>query len=516
MPNVDANQVVLYAASCALVVWVGYKVLFPEPKRAARHRESLPLLGETWAAIKHADHYYDWEAAMTEKMQGRPWVFGVVGRPTEFVVGRPEIIEDILLTQFKSFGKGEYVHQVLSDLMGDGIFAVDGHMWMQQRKTASNLFSMRELRESMATVVQDNVNTLNGIFQRALDKGESVDLFHLLNRFTFEVISEVAFGVKFGGLLSESEHPVETAFNYAQQRMFERFLEPTWLWKLQRWLNIGVESKLKKNIQIIDNTCYNIISRSIEERQASTVDAASKRNIISLFLDGVSDDAKIKQDLDPQYLRDIVVSFMTAGRDSTTAALSWFFYTVSQHPEIEEKIRQEISSKVPELASGALSSPSAAQASELVYLEATVKEALRLNPAVPSNIREALEDVVLCDGTVVRAGEAVSWSSYSLGRMPHVWGPDAKEFKPERWIDATTGKLVGVSPFKYPLFNAGSRSCLGTKLAMTEIKITAASVLSKYRLTVVPGQTITYRIGLSLAMKNGLKVEVEKVTPASC
>ncbi|EEY61903.1 uncharacterized protein PITG_13866 [Phytophthora infestans T30-4] len=98
-----------------------------------------------------------------------------------------------------------------------------------------------------------------------------------------------------------------------------------------------------------------------------------------------------------------------------------------------------------------------------------------------------------------------------MGRMPQVWGPDAKEFKPERWIDASTGKLVGVPSFKYPLFNAGPRTCLGTKLVMMELKITAASVLSKYHLTVGPGQTITYRIGLSLAMKNGLKIKVETV-----
>eukprot|EP00644_Phytophthora_capsici_P009777 jgi/Phyca11/9285/fgenesh1_pm.PHYCAscaffold_35_\ len=485
----------LYAVSCSLALWVGSKLLIPEPKRAARHRESLPLLGETYAAIKHADHYYDWEAQWTEKMEGRPWIFHVVGRPVEFVIGRPEIIEDVLVTQFKSFGKGEYVHQVLSDLLGDGIFAVDGHKWMQQRKRP------------------ENVHTLNEILQRAMETRESVELFRLFNRFTFETISEIAFGVKFGGLATEKEHPVETAFNYAQQRLFERFLEPTWLWKLQRWLHVGGERELKAHLEIIDKTCYDIISRSINERHLGDIRDGHKRNIISLVLDGASDDEA--KEPDPKYLRDIVVSFMTAGRDSTTAALTWFFYAVSQHPKVESKIRQEITAKIPELMSGDIPSPSLAQVNELVYLEATVKESLRLYPAVPSNIREALDDVVLCDGTVVKAGEAVSWSSYSMGRMPHVWGPDAKEFKPERWIDPDTGKLVAVSPYKFTLFNAGLRSCLGTKLAMMEVKITAASVLSKYHLTVVSGQDISYRLGLSLAMKNGLNINVEAISAVS-
>ncbi|KAE9319980.1 hypothetical protein PR003_g17837 [Phytophthora rubi] len=519
----DSSTVALYAASCSLALWVGSKFLLREPKRAARHRDSLPLLGETWAAIKYANCYYDWEAEWTEHMEGRPWLFDVLGRPTEFVIGRPELVEDVLVTHADSFGKGEYVHEVLGDLMGDGIFAVDGHKWMRQRKTASNLFSMRELRESMAAVVRSNVFTLNGVLQRAMDQDEPVDLFQVFTRFTFEVISEIAFGVKLGGLATESEHPVETAFNFAQQRMFERFLEPTWWWKLQRWLDVGAEHKLKKKIEVIDDACYSIISRSMAERQVKSGDdengevstETEKRDVISLFLDGVSnDDASADEELDPKYLRDIVVSFMTAGRDTTTAALSWFFYTLTQHPEVEAKIRQELASKIPELIDGTISSLSMAQANELVYLEAVVKEALRLNPAVPSNIREALRDVVLCDGTVVKAGEAVSWSSYSMGRMPHVWGPDAKEFKPERWIDATTGKLIAVSPLKFTLFNTGPRVCLGAKLAMMEIKITAASVLSKFHLTAVPGQKITYRLSLSLAMKDGFKVKVGKATTA--
>ncbi|GMG16772.1 unnamed protein product [Phytophthora fragariaefolia] len=521
MSSVDKTTVALYAASCSIALWVGYKLLFPVPKRAGRHRDSLPFLGETWAAIKHANCYYDWESEWTEQMEGRPWLFDVLGRPSEFVVGRPELIEDVLVTHADSFGKGEFVREMLSDLVGDGIFAVDGHKWMRQRKTASNLFSMRELRESMAAVVQENVLTLNKIFQHAMEEDQSLDIFQVFTRFTFEVISEIAFGVKLGGLATESEHPVETAFNFAQQRIFERFLEPTWWWKLQRWLDVGGERELKKHVQIIDDTCYNIISRSmadwqvksnVEENGGSSTDTEKlqqKRNVISLFLDGVSsNDANAEEQLDPKYLRDIVLSFMIAGRDSTAAALSWFFYTLTQHPEVEAKIRQEIQSKLPQLINGTISSPSMTQVNELVYLEAVLKEALRLYPATPSNIREALQDVVLCDGTVVKAGEAVSWSSYSMGRMPHVWGPDAKEFNPERWLDQATGKLVAVSPLKYTLFNAGPRACLGAKLAMMELKITAASVLSKYHLTIIPGQSITYRLGLALAMKNGFKVNV--------
>ncbi|RLN73371.1 hypothetical protein BBJ28_00012984 [Nothophytophthora sp. Chile5] len=518
----DATSTLLYALPCSLALYVGAKVLFPGPRRAALHRDSLPLLGETWAALKYADKYYDWEIEWTEHMEGKPWLFDVVGRPSEFVIGRPDIIEDVVRTHAESFGKGEYVHQVLSDFMGDGMIAVDGHKWLRQRKTASNLFSMRGLRDSMAAVVQENILTLHSTFQEAAKTGESLDLFAFFNRFTFEVIAEIAFGIKFGALGTEDEHPFEAAFNFATQRLFVRFLEPSWLWKTQRWLDVGTEKEFKKQVQIIDDTCYSIISRSLTKRQktadakesTATIADVQKSDLISLFLEGVSDDeAKPGEEFDPKFLRDIVVTFMTAGRDTTASALSWFFYVLSQHPEVEAKIRQEMAATLPDLASGAAPSPSMQQANDLVYLEAALKETLRLYPAVPSNIREALCDVVLCDGTVVKAGETVSWSSYSMGRMPHVWGPDAKEYKPERWLDPDTGKLIAVSPYKFTLFSAGPRVCLGAKLAMMEMKITAASVLSKYHLTVVPGQDVTYRLGLTLAMKNGLQVTVGKAAP---
>ncbi|KAJ8535065.1 hypothetical protein ON010_g13673 [Phytophthora cinnamomi] len=179
MSSLDSGSVALYGASGSFAAWIGFKRLFPEPDRALRHRKSLPWLGGTWAAIKNADHHYDREAAMTEGMEGRPRLFKVVDRPGEFIIGRPEIIDDIIRTHAGDFGKGEYVHDVLSGLLGDGIVAMDGHKWIRQRKTARSLFSMRELRESVVTVIQENVLTLHDIFQRAVDTGESFDLLKL-------------------------------------------------------------------------------------------------------------------------------------------------------------------------------------------------------------------------------------------------------------------------------------------------------------------------------------------------
>jgi cytochrome P450 len=85
---------------------------------------------------------------------------------------------------------------------------------------------------------------------------------------------------------------------------------------------------------------------------------------------------------------------------------------------------------------------------------------LRLFPSVPGNQKEAVKDDIWPDGTHIRKGDQISWQSYAQGRMTKIWGPDAKEFKPERWI-SPEGTLIRESPYKWSVFNAGPRICLG-------------------------------------------------------
>lgn len=97
-------------------------------------------------------------------------------------------------------------------------------------------------------------------------------------------------------------------------------------------------------------------------------------------------------------------------------------------------------------------------------------EVLRLYPSVPGNQKEALEDDVWPDGTRILKGDQVSWQPFTQGRLEKIWGSDAKEFKPERWISPTDGTLIRVSPYQWSAFNAGPRVCLG-KFAVFEYQI---------------------------------------------
>ncbi|RLN05768.1 hypothetical protein BBI17_009655, partial [Phytophthora kernoviae] len=139
----------------------------------------------------------------------------------------------------------------------------------------------------------------------------------------------------------------------------------------------------------------------------------------------------------------------------------------------EAAIRKEIIEKLSEANAKTME-----EINQLVYLEAALKETLRLHPSVPVVPKHTLRDTTLSDGTFIPAGSFINLNNYSMARMSQVWGPDAEEFRPERWLDPTTGKLITVSAYKFSSFNAGPRMCLGKTLAMLEMKLVVVELLS--------------------------------------
>jgi cytochrome P450 len=136
-------------------------------------------------------------------------------------------------------------------------------------------------------------------------------------------------------------------------------------------------------------------------------------------------------------------------------------------------------------------------------------EVLRLHPPIPANQRYALNDDVWPDGTAIKMGDYVVWSTWAQGRSESVWGANAKEFRPERWI-TKEGDLKRESPGRWSAFSAGPRLCLGQNLATLEALVGMILIVKKYKLILAAGQNITYKVSLSLPMKEGMKVFVEK------
>ncbi|CAI5728397.1 unnamed protein product [Peronospora destructor] len=429
-----------------------------------------------------------------------------------------EAFEDVLKTQFDAFDKSPNVSEAMYDVLGHGIFAVNGPLWQHQRKTASHLFSVQMLQYAMEVVVPEKskelVKRLDEMCQKENEAERVVSMKRLLDLYTMDIFAKVGFGVDLHGVkFNQNTEPLD-AFERMSVRILERIQQPMWVWKLLRWLDAGSEKKLVKDIKVLNDFVYGVIFRSIEEKNQKGSIASSQKDLISLFIEKseveYSTGAHTKEDL--KLMRDFTLSFLAAGRETTATTMSWVIVMLNRYPKVLKQIRDELQNKLPDLESNKTRTPSMEEIQQLVYLEATIRETLRLFPVVAVTGRCATRDVWLYEGTFIKAGTRVILPHYSMGRMLTVWGPDASEFKPERWLDPTMSKIKVVSPFKFSAFLGGPRNCLGMKFALIEVKITLAKLLSQFDLkTVKIPFEFTYRQAITLQIKGPLDVMVSRL-----
>ncbi|XP_026434262.1 cytochrome P450 704C1-like [Papaver somniferum] len=424
---------------------------------------------------------------------------------SEVYTSDPANVEYILKTNFQNFGKGYHNYHILSDLLGDGIFAVDGEKWRHQRKVSSYEFSTKVLRDFSSAVFRKNAAKLARIISEDYAKSDrTIDAQDLLMKSTLDSIFKVGFGVELNSIAGSSEGTqFANAFNDSSAMTLWRYVDI--LWEIKRFLNVGFEAKLKKNIKIVDDFINKIISSKIEQGFKSADGSLSnkKEDILSRFLE--------LNETDPRYLRDITLNFLVAGRDTTATTLSWFLYMLCKNPHVQDKAAKEVRK-----ATDAKDNTPFDQYVESVtddaldkmhYLHAALAETLRLYPAVPVDAKICFSDDTLPDGYSVRKGDMVAYQPYAMGRMKYIWGEDAEEFRPERWLDQD-GYFRGESSFKFTAFQAGPRICLGKEFAYRQMKIFAAILLGCFVFKMKDeNKPVNYRTMLNLHIDEGLYLQ---------
>ncbi|KAI4303475.1 hypothetical protein MLD38_039098 [Melastoma candidum] len=423
----------------------------------------------------------------------------------EVYTSDPVNVEYILKTNFDNYGKGAYNYAILKDLLGDGIFTVDGEKWRHQRKLSSYEFSTKVLRDFSSVIFRRNATKLAGILSEAAKGKQIIDIQDLFMRSTLDSIFKVAFGVELDSMCGSDQEGAEfsAVFDDASACTLWRYVDVSW--RVKKLLNIGSEAKLKKHVKVIDNFVYKLIRSKIElMKNLEDGSSMKKDDILSRFLQVT--------DTNPTELRDIILNFIIAGKDTTATALSWFIYMVCKHPGVQEKVVQELN-KVTHL-NGSLSEFANSITEEVLermqYLHATITETLRLYPAVPVDAKICFSDDTLPDGFSVRKGDMVSYQPYAMGRMKFIWGNDAEEFRPERWLDGD-GKFQQESPFKFTAFQAGPRICLGKEFAYRQMKIFSAVLLGCFSFKMADeGKEVNYRTMINLHIDGGLHVLVSR------
>ncbi|XP_019099814.1 PREDICTED: cytochrome P450 704C1-like [Camelina sativa] len=206
--------------------------------------------------------------------------------------------------------------------------------------------------------------------------------------------------------------------------------------------------------------------------------------------------------MNDKYLRDIILSFMIAGKDTSAASLSWFLYMLFINPLVLEKVVQEIrdvtsSHEKTTDVDGSVESINEEALDQMHYLHAALSETLRLYPSVPVIV------MTFFQMARVNKGDNIYYIAYAMGRMTYIWGQDAEEFKPERWLK--DGVFQPESPFKFISFHAGPRTCLGKDFAYRQMKIVSIALFHFFRFKMADEMcNVRYKRMLTLHIKGGL------------
>nr|QNN89145.1 cytochrome P450 [Achyranthes bidentata] len=464
------------------------------------------MLPSLVVGLRH--NLYEWLTDIINRQNGTfrfkgPWFSSLQC----VVTSDPRNLEHLLKTKFTNFPKGGYFRNSLRDLLGDGIFNADDETWQRQRKTASIEFHSARFRQLTAESLLELVHKrLLPVLDESLQKNISIDLQDVLLRLTFDNVCMIAFGVDPGCLsLGLPEIPFAQAFENATEATVLRFVSPTCVWKTLRYLNMGPEKALKESITGVNKFADEVIRTRKKELALQDENSKQRSDLLTVFM-RLKDENR--QPFSDKFLRDICVNFILAGRDTSSVALSWFFWLINQNPEIEEKILAEICRLISER-NGDNKEPIIFQPEEIKrmdYLQAAISEALRLYPSVPVDHKEVVEDDVFPDGTVLKKGTKVIYAIYAMGRMEAIWGKDCREYKPERWL--RDGRFMNESAYKFTAFNGGPRLCLGKDFAYYQMKFVAASMIYRYHVKVAQDHPVEPKLALTMYMKHGLKVNL--------
>ncbi|XP_059441686.1 cytochrome P450 94A1-like [Corylus avellana] len=444
----------------------------PPPSTAISLPRSYPIIGSFLAVVANRKRQLQWISDILQVSPSATYVLHHNIGTRHIFTANPDVVRHILKTHFPNYGKGDYFNGTLKDFLGHGIFNVDGESWRFQRQLASHEFNTKSLRKFIEIVVDAEISDrLIPILSVAAATGTVLDFQDILQRFAFDNMCNIAFGFDPAYLLpSLPQTKFAQAFEESVKNINDRFnaVIPT-IWKIKKLLNIGSEKRMRIAVSVVKEFAENIIRKKKQElKEKASLDSV---DLLSRFLcSGHSDE---------NFVTDIVISFILAGRETTSSALTWYLWLLSKNPHVESEVLKEIKEKS--------EAPVYEEVKDMVYTHASLCESMRLYPPVSTDTKEAVNDDVLPDGTVMKKGMRVTYVPYAMGRLETLWGSDWAEFKPERWLEKEEEvenrqwRFVGRDAYTYPVFQAGPRICLGKEMAFLQMKRVLAGVLRRFK-----------------------------------
>ncbi|MGH9544182.1 MAG: cytochrome P450 [Terriglobales bacterium] len=393
-----------------------------------------------------------------------------------YFLNHPSLIESVLVSQSQNFAKDKVI-QNSRWFLGEGLLTSEGSGWLRQRRLSQPAFH----RERMASYGQ-TMSAYTGEMLATWQEGEVRDIHQEMMQLTMRIVAKVLFSVE---VKADTER-VAGALNILMHHTSGgRMILPPFL----RHVPVPAMLRVKRAVRELDG----MVNRIIQQRRASGQDTG---DLLSMLMAARDEDGSGMTD---RQLRDEILTFLLAGHETTAVSLSWTWYLLSQHPDAEQKLRQELNQVLGGRA------PQPEDLARLTFTDRVVKESMRLYPPAWSLARTTVRETELA-GYRIPVGANVVMSPWILHRDPRFF-ERPEQFNPDRW----TGDAVQRLPrFAYFPFGGGPRLCIGAAFAMMEANLLLAAIAQGFQLRLVPGHPVSALPSITLRPRHGMRMSIRK------
>ncbi|MFT4581244.1 MAG: cytochrome P450 [Gammaproteobacteria bacterium] len=391
-----------------------------------------------------------------------------------YFVNHPDYVRRVLSPSYEHFSKDIIDYRVLSRIMGNGLVSNDGPHWAKQRKLMQPMFANRVVN-SFDAPINSLTKTMLDTWDRQLADGP-IWVDQQMGRLTFQIVGATLFGSDIDQYADEVAEILDL--------VNLQTLEIRAVLTLYSWVPTPYNIKWRKAKRRLDEIVFAMIAA---RRRAG----AQENDILDRLISARDPDTG--EPTDEEQMRDEVVTLMLAGHETSSMALAWTLYLLAQHPEVAERLAEELGQV---LAGGPAGYK---DLNSVPYLKQVVQESMRIYPPVWAIGRRSQQTEVFGDYEIP-ANSYVAVVPYTLHRHPEFW-PDPERFDPDRFQPNSSESRHSYS---YLPFAAGPRACIGLGMAMLEIQLVLAQVVQRYRIELVPGYTVEAQAKVTLKQRYGL------------
>jgi cytochrome P450 len=423
------------------------------------------------------------------------------------IVTNPAALADVLVNKSYDFEKPPWLRAFLRKFLGDGLLMTEGDEHKHHRKQIMPAFHFRHIKELYPVFWAKSIEFCNALkASLADDASEILEIGHYSTQVTLDIIGLAGLGRDIASLRSSEDELVKN---------YEEILEPTSEKAIYFICHLlfpprliaMLPWRLNERVRITTGNLKRVCTDFVVDRKSKMEhESQESRDILSIMIrsNNFSDAGLVDQ----------LLTFMAAGHETTSSAFTWASHLLSKNPAIQDQLRTEIQQYIPDpKVLSKLSFDVAGLLESMPYLNGVCNEVLRLYPTIPVTTRLSIHDTTVA-GVFIPKGTMILVVPWAINRNPKLWGDDAEDFVPTRWIDKSTGRATmnggADSNFSFLTFLHGPRSCIGERFARAELRALLAALVGHFEMEMAePNEEIIIGGTVTSKAVNGIRLKLK-------